>query len=208
MTKPRIIAVANLKGGSAKTTSTCLLAAAFENLGLNVFIVDADPQGSCLRWVEAAEWAIPTVGLPVKNLHSRLEGIVPAGTDIVIMDTPPLDEQAGIVYSAFRAADTIVITMAPTMIEFERLQDVWAAVDEVQSLRNSPVDPVVLLNRTITNANSTPTFRALIEESGHRVFDKTIPRRESIAQAFGTVPTDLSHYRSVAEEILEIEVVR
>ena len=208
MTKPRIIAVSNLKGGTGKTTTTCHLAAAFAAQDLKVFIIDADPQGSALRWSEAADWTIPTVGLPVKNLHSQISGIVPPGTDVVIIDTPPLDEQAGIVYSALRAADSIVITMAPTMIEFERLQDVWAAVEEIEPLRTSPAEAVVLLNRTVTNANSTSTFRAAIEDSGHRVLDVTIPRRESIAQAFGASITDLSRYRDVAQELLAMEVAR
>ncbi|WP_448656552.1 ParA family protein [Microbacterium lacticum] len=144
----------------------------------------------------------------MKNLHSQISGIVPPGTDVVIIDTRPLDEQAGIVYSALRAADTIVITMAPTMIEFERLQDVWAAVEEIEPLRTSPAEAVVLLNRTVTNANSTPTFRAAIEDSGHRVLDVTIPRRESIAQAFGASISDLSRYRDVAQELLAIEEAR
>lgn len=85
MTKPRIIAVSNLKGGTGKTTTTCHLAAAFAAQDLKVFIIDADPQGSALRWSEAADWTIPTVGLPVKNLHSQISGIVPPGTDVVII---------------------------------------------------------------------------------------------------------------------------
>lgn len=176
MTKPRIIAVSNLKGGTGRPRPPAIsLQRAAQDL--KVFIIDADPRGSALRWSEAADWTIPTVGLPVKNLHSQISrACVPPGTDVVIIDTPPLDEQAGIVYSALRAAD-VVITMAPTMIEFERLQDVWAAVEEIEPLRTSPAGAVVLLNRTVTNANSTSTFRAAIENSGHRVLDVTIPRR-------------------------------
>ena len=204
MTKPHIIAVANLKGGTGKTTTACHLAAAFKAQKKKVLIVDADPQGSALRWGEAADWDIPTVGLAVKNLHSQLGGIVPAETEIIIIDTPPLDEQAGIVYSALRAADVTVITMAPTLMEFERLQDVWAALEEIEPLRATPPNAVVLLNRTIPNANSTPTFRAAIENSGHKVMETTIPRRESIAQAFGAPITDLSRYRDAAKELQEI----
>lgn len=198
------IATVNLKGGTAKTTTTVYLAHALRAQGMTALIVDADPQGSALRWSEAADWALPTVGLAVKNIHQRLAGIVPAGTDVVLIDTPPLDEQAGIVYSALRAADVVVVTMAPTMIEFERLPDVWAAIEEVESLRVSPGKAAVLLNRTIPNANSTPTFRDAIVESGHTVLETTIPRRESIAQAFAAPIDDLGRYKAAADEILAL----
>jgi chromosome partitioning protein len=197
----KVITVTNLKGGSAKTTSTAYLAHAFAAQGKSVLIIDADPQGSSLRWSEQGEWEIPTISMPVKNLHTRLAGIVPPSIDIVIIDTPPLDEQAGIVYSALRAADTIIVTMAPTMLEFERLPDVWAAIDEMEVLRDTPPAVAVLLNRTITNANSTPMFRDLITDSGRKVLTTTIPRREPIAQAFAAPVTDLGKYADAAREI-------
>lgn len=202
----KVITIMNLKGGSAKTTSTAYLAHAYAEQGKNVLIVDADPQGSALRWSEAGEWDIPTLALPVKNLHTRLAGIVSPEIDIVLIDTPPLDDQAGIVYSAARAADTIIVTMAPTMLEFERLPDVWAAIEEIEPLRNIPASVAVLLNRTVANANSTAMYRELIEEAGNHVLETTIPRREQIAQSFAAPVTDLGNYANAAAEIQRLEV--
>jgi chromosome partitioning protein len=47
----RTIAVANHKGGSAKTTTTVNLAAALGESGHEVLVIDMDPQGSASAWL-------------------------------------------------------------------------------------------------------------------------------------------------------------
>jgi chromosome partitioning protein len=204
----KIITVTNFKGGSGKTTTSAYLAHAFAAKGRSVIVVDADPQGSALRWSEQGEWEIPTIALPVKDLHKRLTGIIPSETDVVVIDTPPLEEQAGIVASALRAADVAVVSMAPTMGEYERLPEVWSAIDDVDPLRTAPLVAVVLMNRTVTNANSTPLYRELMTEEGRKVLSTTIPRREPIAQAFGGPVTDLGRYADAADEIEKLGEAR
>jgi chromosome partitioning protein len=202
----KTVTVMNLKGGSGKTTTTAFLAHAYVKQGLSVCIVDADPQASITRWASQAGWEIPVLGKAVPKLHLVLRGIVGERFDVILIDTPPLDEKAGIVYGALRAADFVLTPMAPTLSELDRLPDVWDAIDDVQNSRNDSINSSILFNRTIPNAASTEQLRRDIENAGQRVLTTTIPRREAIAQAFNQEITKLYGHDQVAIE-LEKEAV-
>lgn len=199
----RVFCVTNLKGGTGKTTTSVFLAHALAAAGRSVMLVDADPQGSALRWSEQTDWTVVPVGLPTKRIHQQLSGIVPATIDAVVIDTPPLEEQAGIVLSAMRAASDVVVTVAPTMMELDRLPQVWAALDDVEPLRESDATVSVLLNRTVANASSTGVARQILTESGRHVLATDVPRLETYAQAFGASVPVTPHFSEIASELLE-----
>lgn len=73
-TSARIIAVANQKGGVGKTTTTVNLGAALAELGLNVLLVDLDPQGNA------------TTGLGIEKSDDQLTTY-----DLLMNETPLLD---------------------------------------------------------------------------------------------------------------------
>lgn len=178
----------NLKGGTGKTTTAAFLAHALHEQGQRVLVADADPQGSALRWSDyAGGWPFPVIGLASKSLHRQLSGVVGDRFDVVVIDTPPLEEQRGIVMSALQAATDVLVPVAPTPIEVERMSAVRDAIDSAADLRRDGTAPrmAVLLTRVVPNAVSTAVWRDALTEAGDRVLRVTVGRLERFAQSYG-----------------------
>ncbi len=71
---PRVIAIANQKGGVGKTTTTVNLGAALAELGYRILVVDLDPQGN----------ATTGLGIDARNLERSMY-------DVIMHDTPMED---------------------------------------------------------------------------------------------------------------------
>jgi len=71
LTLPRVISIANQKGGVGKTTTAVNLGAALAEIGYRVLVVDLDPQGNA------------TTGLGIS--HRNVEGSI---YDVIMNDTP------------------------------------------------------------------------------------------------------------------------
>ncbi len=200
----RVLTIANLKGGSAKTTSAAFLSHALHERGRRVVLVDADPQGSALRWHGLADWPVPVIGMASTALHRQLWGIVdPERWDTVVIDTPPLEERDGIVAASLRVATDVLVPIAPTMMELDRVGPVFKAMEDAAGHRDEDPSTAVLLTRTVAHATSTETVREILAGQGRRVLYGTVPRLERYAQAFGAgIPDHDVPYGTVAEELL------
>ena len=207
------IALANLKPGTGKTTSAVWLAHVFARAGNNVLLVDADPSGSALEWSDLAaidpritpQEAFPfrIVALPSRELHRRLPEIA-GDDDVVIIDTPQLEDHAGIARSALRYADEIVIPCAPTPIEVNRTTPVRDEIADVGELRVTPARSAILLNRCVARAHSTADARQALEGLGYDVLATAVPRLEVYAQSFGLPikQAGLDVWRQVARDLI------
>jgi chromosome partitioning protein len=207
------LALANLKPGTGKTTSAVWLAHVFTRAGNNVLLVDADPSGSALEWSDMAALdprvtpreAFPfrIVALPSRELHRRLPEIA-RDDDVVIIDTPQLEDHAAIARSALRYADEIVIPCAPSPIEINRTTPVRDEIAEVESLRDRPVRSAVLLNRCVTRAHSITYARQALQDLGYDVLPTAVPRLEVYAQSFGMPIPDAGFdvWRQVVRDLI------
>lgn len=205
-TEPQIIALANFKGGTGKTTSAAYLAHAFQERGHNVLLVDADgtrKAGSLTKWAELSGWKIRTERLTTPHLHRELPGLIGRRFDVVIIDTPPLEREAGTVESAMRAASAIVLPMAPSLMELAEVPELLDAAARMDRHHAEPVRVQVLLNRVNATSLSAARFRRKLEPLGCQVLKTEIRQREDIrARAFGRQITGtLYGYFSAAGEL-------
>ena len=188
------LALANLKPGTGKTTSAIWLAHVFAQAGNRVLLVDADPSGSALEWSDLAaldpriapQQAFPyrIVALPSRELHRRLPDIA-RDDDVVIIDTPQIEDHGAIARSALRYVDEIVIPCAPNPIEINRTTPVRDEIADVEPVRDRPARSAILLNRCITRAHSVSDARQALTDLGYDVLATAVPRLEVYAQSFG-----------------------
>ncbi|OBJ73862.1 ParA family protein [Mycobacterium sp. 1274756.6] len=202
-----VIVVANLKGGSGKTTTAAFVLHALAEAGLSVLGVDADAENeSLLGWSEAGEWSLPVIGMPVADLHRKLPGIVGDRYEAVVIDTPPMQERRGVVASAIRLATHVLVPLAPTGMEYARMPAIRELVDDAAALAATPPELAVVLTRTVPNAASTEVYRQLLTDDGVHVLDPTVGRLERYAQAYGLPITaaSASAYGDIAAELLSV----
>ncbi len=109
----RKIMVLNAKGGSGKSTVATNLASYYATQGKRVTLVDLDPQGSSLDWLEAR----PAGRSTINGIDGSGGGVrVPRSTDYVVFDTPAAVHGRELA-NYLRQAQSIIIPVLPSPID-------------------------------------------------------------------------------------------
>jgi chromosome partitioning protein len=143
----KVVAVVSEKGGVGKTTVIVHVGVAAQLAGLDVAIIDLDPQISAADWAdERGEGSKPeAVAIPPARLDKLLAGLRTNGTDLVLIDTPREANNAG--YIAAKAADLILIPFKRGGFDFRALKRT------LDLCRVASKRPCVLLNGLRIGAN-------------------------------------------------------
>lgn len=204
----KIIAVANQKGGSGKTTVSMQLAGAIARRRNKVLVVDADPQGTATRWAASAEDDRPfpasVVGLSAASakVHREVKKFID-DYDYIIIDCPPAADSP-VPQSALLIADLVLVPLIPSPL------DMWAAVGIRQVIANvsdlnEGLKSRLVLNQCQPNTTLTQETLEVLPEFGIELANVQLRHRQVYRQSavFGQTVHDFGGKASAAIEEME-----
>lgn len=153
------ILVANMKGGSGKTTIATNLAAAYADSGQITVLADADRQQSSLRWTRDRPASSALVGGVdwTKQVKSA-----PKGTGRLIIDSP-----AGMrtkrVDDLVRLADVILIPIIPSVFDEGTTAHFLRQLQEVKPIRKGKRPYALVRNRVRRRSRAADRLDRFIE---------------------------------------------
>jgi chromosome partitioning protein len=178
-----VVAVAQQKGGSGKSTVAANLAAVLAADGRRVALLDTDPQGSVTRWHEE-RLRHPKNGKAAPLFFDHPSGWrVPAALDrlrreqdVVVLDTPP---HAGTdAKLAIRASDLVLMPLQPSPA------DLWAC-DGTRRLAAEERRPLrALLNRVPAQGKMRDRVVSALAEREIPLLEQSLGNRAQFGAAF------------------------
>lgn len=190
-----IVSITNLKGGVGKTTTAIALACMAAARGERVVVLDADPQGSATEWALTAEDSGTPLPFDVRPANVAAIRRLRQSDAWTFIDCPP---SGTVTDEAVDKADFVVVPSSPSPADLAKTLDVVEALDSKDVLYG------ILLTRVQVNTKAFRTTQHLLEEAEASVFDAWIPKREAIANAFGSaLGQEAFGYEMVYDEIRE-----
>lgn len=210
----KVIALVSSKGGAGKTTLAACLAAELSNRGIDVALLDVDPQQTLSDW-HRADGPLQKLELGSANgaaVDPTLQALMKRH-QVVIVDSPGFHNRDTL--AVLRWADIALVPFGPSPADAlgaVKTLRVLTEVNSTQERRKRPVRVLTALNRADKTA-MTAHIREQVVSTGATVLNTSIGRRVAYAEAMlaGSAPCWMgSSARAAAEEISSLadEVTR
>ena len=201
---PKVITIAQQKGGTGKTTLAVHLALAFIKYhNHKVAIIDTDPQGSLGKWFMIRSeknslnknLTFKTASLWGAQYESKM---LKQDHDIVIIDTPPKIESDA--RPAIEAADLVLIPVAPSHVDF------WATEAIIEIAKKAKRKVLIQINRANHRSKLISKTHEYIKSINVKSTDTLIGHRQIFVSSMGEGKTVVEKQRKskAVEEIKSI----
>lgn len=205
-----VITIASQKGGSGKSTVTMQLAGVLSTRAeeTKVLVIDADQQGTCLKWAamaaEEAPFPATVIGMTEPIIHRQLPRIR-ADYDFILVDTPPHAE--AVARSVIIGADLVIIPVLPSPV------DLWSAATTRKivldaQVQRPEIDCRLLLSRVVPNTTLTQETVEALEVYDIPILSTRLHQRQAYPRSAlrgGTVlDLDAKSGGQAAEEVRQL----
>jgi chromosome partitioning protein len=196
----KVISLVCQKGGTSKTTTAINLAVEATACGLEVALIDLDPQVSACDWKDIRGDKAPVVAAtPVPHLARALKAAAGAGADLAIVDTAGRTNDAAA--AAARVADLILIPLQPSLIDLKTL---GATLEIIRLAGGKPTRALLTRVRSVGTRHEDTTV--WLRSQGVEVCPSSLGERvtyqDAYAQGVGVLEAEPTG--KAAEEIREV----
>lgn len=148
----KTVLVASSKGGVGKTTIATHLAARHALEGRRTVLVDADPQGSSMRWAERRA-VLDSAVLPVEGNRRGWEGRIPGDTEQVVIDAAA-GAMARDLEPFLARADAVVVPLTASTLDLDATVPFLDTLAQHPRLRRGELKVGIVANRLKPHTNA------------------------------------------------------
>ncbi len=202
---PRVITVAQQKGGAGKTTVAVHLSIALMQRGFRLALIDIDPQGSLSRWHQIREQHFgegysgvtfsSLSGWRVGSEISRLR----RSHNLIIIDSPPHVETEA--RTAIRNADFVLVPVQPSPT------DIWATQATVELAKSENIPVRTVLNRVNAQSKLADAIRKELPDQTRNYLGNRVMFASALFEGRGVTEVAPSSQASVEIKALAEEVL-
>ena len=195
-----IISFVNQKGGVGKTTTAINLAASLARKNYSVVLIDADPQGSAIRWqaVENNE-AFEVIELPDTVVKEEFE-ILDDSCDYLLVDSPP--GKSEISRDILTLSDLAIIPVSPSSLDIWSCKGTLEMVNEART-ENENLAVQFMVTKKIPGTRVAREISDELTVFGEKVMQGELSQRVAFIDAMkhGVSVTQFSPGSKAAKEV-------